>query len=162
MPTNNRVGLDDDERIAPSLPDTRKPDPEHTIQPLQPRALGLTRENGNLMPQSDIFEDYFCSRREEDLEKSKKLSESEHRWPFTTEFGRKAQFRGDAWHRQGRFHRTGGDPVSSVFSTRTKFSVGTALLGTHCVLVLSPTPGIMKMGFAASGKAPFEKRIQKT
>ena len=44
------------------------------------------------MPQSDIFEDYFCSRREENFEKSKKLSESEHRWPFTREFGRKVSF----------------------------------------------------------------------
>ncbi len=52
MPTDDRFGLDDDQRFAPASPDARQPDPEETISVLDRRTLPLSLENGRRLLRS--------------------------------------------------------------------------------------------------------------
>ena len=57
MPSEDRVGLDDDERSAPSGPQVTEPRPEQPIDWLQPRApASPSLQDRQLMPQCGVLD----------------------------------------------------------------------------------------------------------
>ncbi len=57
MPPEDRVGLDDDERSAPSRPQVTKPRPEQPIDWPQPQApTRPSLQDRQLMPQCDVLD----------------------------------------------------------------------------------------------------------
>jgi len=71
MPTDDRLGLDDDQRFAPASPDARQPDPEETISVLDRRTLPLSLENGQLLPQGKVLKRQVASFFEVGSEESR-------------------------------------------------------------------------------------------
>ena len=71
MPTDDRFGLDDDQRFAPASPDARQPDPEETISVLDRRTLPLLLENGQLLPQGKVLKRQIASFFEAGSEESR-------------------------------------------------------------------------------------------
>ena len=56
MPTDDSFWFDDDERIAPTAPDLREPDPEEAIRGAESRRRMKLVVNYELLPQSKILE----------------------------------------------------------------------------------------------------------
>ena len=71
MPTDDRFGLDDDQRFAPASPDARQPAPEETISVLDRRTLPLSLENGQLLPQGKVLKRQIASFFEVGSEESR-------------------------------------------------------------------------------------------
>jgi hypothetical protein len=57
MPPEDRVGLDDDDRVPPSGPEATEPRPEQSIDWLQPRSpASLSLQDRQLMTQRGILD----------------------------------------------------------------------------------------------------------
>src|SRR5262249_6470452 len=62
VPADARVGRDHDQVPAPVEPDETSQHPEKLVTPAEPRALaGWPREDGQLVPQQDVFRDQVGS-----------------------------------------------------------------------------------------------------
>jgi hypothetical protein len=57
MPTDNRLGSNKDQSSQPSRPDTPQSNPEETIGTGKPWPRAMSREDQNLLPQSQVFQE---------------------------------------------------------------------------------------------------------
>jgi hypothetical protein len=57
MPTNNCFGLNEDQCSLPSAPDPLQSHPEQSVGSSQPRLLTPPFQNGQLLPQCQVFKD---------------------------------------------------------------------------------------------------------
>jgi len=91
MPTDDRFGLDDDQRFAPASPDARQQDPEETICVLDRRTLPLSLENGQLLPQGKVLKRQVASFFEVGSEESpQEQQETLHGAPVSCDPARKS------------------------------------------------------------------------
>jgi hypothetical protein len=49
MPSNHRIRLDDNQRLAPPFPDSRDPDPEQSIRPSKPQSFVIAVGGGDFV-----------------------------------------------------------------------------------------------------------------
>jgi hypothetical protein len=59
MSGNNSVRLDDDQRRAPVLPDSRQGDPKQSIATVEARAVCGTFHRRQLLPKRQVLQDQF-------------------------------------------------------------------------------------------------------
>jgi hypothetical protein len=57
MPTDNRLGSNEDQGFLPSRPDTPQSNPEKAISTGKPWPRAMSREDQNLLPQSQVFQE---------------------------------------------------------------------------------------------------------
>ncbi len=61
MPTDHRLGFDDNERGTPLFPDLGEEHPKQSVAILQPGSLMFPRENSELLPEGQVFEEQAFS-----------------------------------------------------------------------------------------------------
>jgi hypothetical protein len=59
MPAQQRIGLDDEERLFPAMVNARKQDQEHPVRPGTRWALHLTVKDDQLLAKQRVFGEKF-------------------------------------------------------------------------------------------------------
>jgi hypothetical protein len=65
MPSNNRIGLDNEEIILPTVPGSRQKNPKVPIRSSKLRPAVLTLQNGKLLPKCQVFQSMVGLQSEE-------------------------------------------------------------------------------------------------
>src|SRR6267143_2731988 len=60
MPTNDGLGANDVERLAPPCPTPREPHPEGAIKATEPRSFRAVAEQGELLPERQVLQREIC------------------------------------------------------------------------------------------------------
>ena len=79
MPANHGVGLDDDQRVDPARPDSEQSHPEAPVGIGQFRPGFLVLQNGELLTESQVFEDEIRAGSEESTNSDGFDNEANHR-----------------------------------------------------------------------------------
>jgi hypothetical protein len=80
LPTWDRVGSHDHERLPPPGPDPGEPDPEKSVRRTKLRPGRRSLVDGELLAQGEVLQDQLALAAEEDGEEPKQVErESDHR-----------------------------------------------------------------------------------
>ncbi len=79
MPPDDGLRLDEDEAGTPVRPEPRQASPEESIATAEPGSIDTSLQNGELLPEGEIFESQLRTVREEGAEDQENDSEDGHR-----------------------------------------------------------------------------------